>query len=375
MKFSKLRIGMFTALLIVTSSLTLQAQIPDFDPGTKGPWGEVDKSKKKTTTDWFGIWKTTTWTETRTRTNVECTAIGPLECGGGGTVEAGVKIKLLGGLGEFELKRSYEATEQDPCWLCGIYVCINVEETQVTTFTKVCSVDRPSFCETRDYSRSSYKPDILSAAVKQACDNSQEAKDFCCPGTVMIDELPVDEVIATVEYTDFTIPVDRSGFGPNTIFDPEETDLADVGLMAGVDLGITDDDYFFDGEGVVHFSFTANTVDELSLANRTEIQEALVDRFEELGIDGNILVAFGSSDVEPTIVDLGTFDQLINEDTLYLGNPADINMDGIVDDFDVAIVEEDSMTSLLGARGDVNLDGAVNDDDMSIVLGAMEVFE
>lgn len=353
------------AIVLATQSVNGQTSPGVPNPTTTGQWGPSNtKTKTSSTGGYTWIQLISTTTETSTQTGNYCGGVGPEACGGSFSITAGTGVTLFGVT--VSVSQGWTSPVQDPCELCRLFLCVNATRTR-----RVVSGSRTTIQIPGGQSRVSYfGPDVSyslskigTLTLKVNCNTSQAAKDYCCPGTVSTGEPAGYEYV--LSSGELFVSADRFGLGP---FQPGPVvDLVDVSTIIEVRLGPPS------SETEEEWRYFGNVIDELSLTERLDIAEVILDIDAEDPITGRVFLMVKQADGSGVAVDVGTLADIISLDTLGILNPADINLDGVVTEADLEIVEADMLREFqLGAPGDVDVDGNVTQADLDLVAAAMD---
>lgn len=378
------------ALLLLAAPIA-QAQGPAVpNPSTSCNWTLVSEDwDTKTSGPPVGeYFITTTKTSVYVCSFLDCAKVaGTLQaCGGRVKITKGT-TGFLGKL-PYRLDFDWEGPEADQCELCAAFIC---GETVLIKSTREVWVEAMYWGEPmgvkklatpRPFKYRRAKPVFpplgkdgpppAARFIKQVCDDSPASKAFCCP-------VPAESSQGTpspdlpLEWGMFTILPDQYGLG-HGMPDPIEVDLLDVALVIEADLRLPEIDAPPEwGPGPHEYMYEAGTAQGISLTERTRIAEMII---ADLGLTdpstpeptGRILLACMEDGDATRIVDLGTIQEIMAWDTLRLSMPADVNMDWIVNEADVAQVQEAIGQAGTGSPWDLNLDGWVDDLDLAFVL-------
>ncbi len=373
-----------SALALLIGGAFAQGTTPGVpDPGTQDAWGPPTTApfvKAHLINATSGHISVTSGTRTtRTRDVVACQQMGVAYCGGSGQIAAGAGLSLFGF--DYTVDQTWTAPPADDCDLCAIFLCGNATETETTDKGKTRHKNGLGMTISKtDYGSgptTSVVPDGTGFVLKQKCINSDEAHEFCCPDKSYAWTGGSSQALGSLEYGDIAINPERYGFG-HDMPAPYSFDLLEVAAFVSLDLGsvLQNAEEVWEGD-LANFGFyVASSIDETTLDQRMQLAEHLI---QSLGLlnpltpwpTGRIVLSAISPDGTVTGVDLGTVEELLANDTLRLANPADINMDFVVDAADLEIVYQDLQASYSGGRGDVNLDGWVTSADVELVQSAM----
>lgn len=387
---SVLPMRLLAASLLALSATAAAQGIPKIpDPSTSTPAGPPTSTpfnEARVVNATSGSMYFASGTKTTQKfTGVSCVQAVPTTwCGGQGTVSAGLEISLFGCT--FSVGAQWQAPEADACELCGIFLCANSTTTK-TTKTGTSRYENGLGQSSGDkpfHSPSSITvPDMTSAALKQVCDDSKAARDFCCPDkeeeSDESEQGGEDSLGGPLAPGDLVALPDQYGFGTGF---PAATpvDALDIGAFVQLDLRtiplLPGQTWGSLAVPPYEWHHVAHTLPNVSLAQRAQIAEQLIIALDLLNpsappVLGHIIVGATLDDGTTRSVDLGTVAEILTLDTLRLSQPADIDMNGVVDDADLDIVLYDFNFPASYARGDVDLDGWVTQADVDIVTAAL----
>jgi hypothetical protein len=375
-------------LLFMVMGSTAAAQIPSVpNPGTSTPVGPPSAPQPYNTARvgnatsgsmYFSQGTTTT----QKFTGVSCAQVTPQACGGQFSVSAGAEFSLFGVT--ITIGMDWTANEQDHCKLCAVFLCANSTTTKTTRKGKTwyqngLGQNGPQ----HDYEETTSVtiPDPASATLMLNCDDSDAAREFCCPEGKDKDEEEdgpggEDGLLAP---GDLVALPDQYAFGSGYPL-AAPLDFLDVAAIVEVDLRtvslLPGQAWESGADAPNEWRHIAHQASHVSLAQRHAIAHQIYVAFD-LGNPsapipaGHVLVALTEDGGASYGIDLGTVYDIVVLDTLRLGHPADIDMNGAVTTEDLDIVLEDLTAPSTEARGDVNLDGWVTDEDLDLVLAAM----
>jgi hypothetical protein len=373
----------FAAAVALTALAPAQGIPQVANPSTSTPSGPVSPPKPDNTARVGNAMSGSMYYSSGTKTTqdftgVSCMAVTPQACGGQFSVNKGAEFSLYGV--SITMGMDWAANEQDGCRLCQVYLCMNSKGTETKRKGKTWYESGTGQAGPKhDYDTTSKVmiPDPSTATLKLECNDSKEAREYCCPtndkgfqgGYV---EEPIDAELISVH-------TDQFAFG-GAFSTPSTLTLADVAGVVQVDLRtvplVQGQRWEPAAEVPREWRYCAHMAAKVSLAQRVQIGEQINQAFD-LGVpgapvpSGHVLVALTQDGGTSRVIDLGTVYDIVLYDTLRLTQPADVDMNGIVNGADLDIVLEDLTQPATEARGDVNLDGWVTNQDVELVLAAM----
>lgn len=366
------------AALLFSIPVAAFAQSPP-SPATIGPW-----SAPVVTTHEYTAFETHEWYDakvpvkykekrsTRTRNITVCSTIGGEYCGGSNVIAVGIGFEISWGLVTMngEISQTWTAPSAEPCHRCGVFACRDIVEQEVTRSGE-CRVGLLGSWEKFGPETSKSVEKIGNYFLVQRCNDTPAAQKLCCG-----DKPPGNSPNAIP--STWTIPpgfaeafFTRKGLSRSSL--GSRVDLTKLDEWVSIQLPLIDDDESGNPTGLP--SYAAQSIDELSLRERIEIQAAVLAHIDPQNIGQvpfeNTLLTIINADGSFTNIDLGVADEMFTNDYFVIKRSADVDLDGFVTSLDFDLVVGEMGSPVWHGRGDLNLDGITDYADLEIVIGSM----